>query len=199
MFGDGGPTCLSLIQEEHADACAAAYCRPLAGLIMFAFFFGSAAAAMGSIAAAMTVWHNEQWIAAASASATVFLVALGKFGHVYEFPFTVFAEREFTVASTAMGLVPTTPSPQDGQADLQGQPWKSLPIKGECELEVTRNLDIIPPKSWLELRKNRVSRCSSALSLALSPFTARRTCLSVSSHSWWRKRHESRRHSLTSR
>ena len=41
------------------------------------------------------------------------------------------------VASTAMGLVTTTSSPQDGQADLQGQPWKSLPIKGESELEVT--------------------------------------------------------------
>ena len=151
-FGDGGPARLSLIQEVRADACAAAYCA-LAGLIMFALFFVSAAAAMGSIAAAWTVWHNEQWIAAASAAATVVLVALGKFGHVSEFPFTVVAERVLTVASTAMGLVPTTSSPQDGQADLQGQPWKSLPIKGECELEVTRNLDIVPQNSWLELEK----------------------------------------------
>ena len=70
-FGDGGSVRLSLIQEEHADACEAAFCA-MAGLIMFAFIFGSAAAAMGPIAAAMTGWHHVQLIAAASAAATVF-------------------------------------------------------------------------------------------------------------------------------
>ena len=109
-----------------------------------------AAAAMGRIAAACTLWHMVEWIAAASAAATVYLEALGNCCQVSESPFTVVFARGLAVASTVLGLVS---SPQDGQVDLQGQPWKSLPIKEECDLEVTRKLNSILPKSWLELEK----------------------------------------------